>query len=184
MTEGELERLIDATKSVVFQSIRRHLPADLGHSVEDVFQETYLRFYLAFRDRALPQGDGIERWLYVAARNESRKAARAGRRRGRLFQLLRGGYSPASESKDPESKPAAGVVLSPLDLSGLPEAFRETMQLRKEGFSLNEIAARTGAALGTVKSRLARAREWLAREGHNNAGKRRSSDESEAAIES
>lgn len=47
-------------------------------------------------------------------------------------------------------------------IADLPEAFRTTIVLREiEGLSYEEIAEMTGASLGTVKSRIARARQRL-----------------------
>ena len=47
-------------------------------------------------------------------------------------------------------------------ISGLPEAFRTTIVLREiEGMAYEEIAEITGVSLGTVKSRIARARSRL-----------------------
>ncbi len=47
-------------------------------------------------------------------------------------------------------------------IADLPEAFRTTIILREiEGFSYEEIAQMTGVSLGTVKSRIARARAKL-----------------------
>ncbi|NBD14740.1 MAG: sigma-70 family RNA polymerase sigma factor [Cyanobacteria bacterium] len=47
-------------------------------------------------------------------------------------------------------------------IAELPEAFRSTIILREiEGFSYEEIAEMTGVSLGTVKSRIARARAKL-----------------------
>jgi RNA polymerase sigma factor (sigma-70 family) len=47
-------------------------------------------------------------------------------------------------------------------ISNLPEAFRTTIVLREiEGLSYEEIAASTGVSIGTVKSRIARARAGL-----------------------
>lgn len=47
-------------------------------------------------------------------------------------------------------------------IAELPEAFRTTIVLREiEGLSYEEIAEITGASLGTVKSRIARARQRL-----------------------
>lgn len=47
-------------------------------------------------------------------------------------------------------------------IANLPEAFRTTIVLREiEGLSYEEIAHITGVSLGTVKSRIARARQRL-----------------------
>lgn len=47
-------------------------------------------------------------------------------------------------------------------IAGLPESFRTTIVLREiEGLAYEEIAAATGVSLGTVKSRIARARQRL-----------------------
>ncbi|NEO08079.1 sigma factor-like helix-turn-helix DNA-binding protein, partial [Moorena sp. SIO3I8] len=47
-------------------------------------------------------------------------------------------------------------------ISELPEVFRTTIILREiEGMAYEEIAEITGASLGTVKSRIARARARL-----------------------
>ena len=47
-------------------------------------------------------------------------------------------------------------------IADLPEPFRETLVLREfEHLSYREIAALTGAPIGTVMSRLARARDML-----------------------
>jgi RNA polymerase sigma-70 factor (ECF subfamily) len=47
-------------------------------------------------------------------------------------------------------------------ITDLPEAFRTTIVLREiEGMSYEEIAEITGVSLGTVKSRIARARQRL-----------------------
>ncbi|MBX7058301.1 MAG: RNA polymerase sigma factor [Leptospirales bacterium] len=177
VTEAQLAEIIHETRATVFQSIRRHLPADLGHAVEDVVQETYLRFYLHFQHRSLPEGDGRQRWLYVAARNESRKAARSARRRTRLIlaaaQTAQSELSSELERRDDPLDGNAENLRSRLEVQTavLPPHFRQPMQLRLQGLSLKDIARRLSLAAGTVKSRLARGRELLAREQANTGRK-------------
>jgi len=70
----------------------------------------------------------------------------------------------ASDSPTPEDDLATREFYSQLQaaLADLPEIFRTTIILREiEGMSYEEIATITGASLGTVKSRIARARAKL-----------------------
>jgi len=126
---------------------------------EDVVQEAYLRafrFYDSFR------GSDARAWLLMIVRNtcftwlaQNRKA-----------QVSLNEEMPelAHIESNPETILLAGVDLELLrtSLAALPIEFREAIVLRElEGLSYKEISAVTGLPLGTVMSRLARARTRL-----------------------
>lgn len=162
MTEAELADAVEAGKRTVLNAIGRHLPAGLTGQIEDIAQETYLRYFLAFQAKPALTGDDLQRWLYVAARNEALKAARKVRRES--LALWRRNESPGPEADKDVDESGNREVLS-LHIAGMPEPFREATRLRVTGLKIAEIAARLGVSSGTVKSRLSRGKEWLVRSG-------------------
>lgn len=122
---------------------------------EDIVQEAFTRAF-----RAIGQCKGSERaWLMAIVRNCFHDWTRMqddGRRAGDPME--------AADHVDgvamAEGRIAATELRRSIDM--LPEPFRETLVLRElEQFSYQEIAATTGAPIGTVMSRLARARQML-----------------------
>ncbi len=135
------------------------------HDAEDVVQEAYLRAFRAF-DRY--RGGDPRAWLLTIVRNT-------------CYTWLRRNQEAATEAAsaddvaaDPATEPEAmwlrqadGQLLR-AGLEALALEFREALVLRElEGLSYKEIADVTDVPLGTVMSRLARARKqlhtWLAR---------------------
>jgi RNA polymerase sigma factor (sigma-70 family) len=131
------------------------------HDADDVVQEAYLRAYQFFS--GFHGGDG-RAWLLRIVRNTCYTWLKKNR-----------GREPASafdEVKHSGGRPAPGPEAALVEgenrellrraLAGLPEEYREAVVLRElEGLSYREIAGVTGAPIGTVMSRLARARERL-----------------------
>ena len=124
----------------------------------DALQETWVRAVRELHqlrdERAFPA------WLYTIAR----RAASRLRVRGHPGEPLPGDEEPGALPAAPETPDLAGF--DPLDvhraLSTLSLAHREALTLHfLEGFSIAEIGAITGAAEGTVKSRLHHARHAL-----------------------
>jgi len=129
------------------------------HDAQDVVQESYLRalkFFGGFRG-----GDG-RAWLLTIVRHTCYTWLRQNRRDEPLTDL--------DEELRPESGPdpearllrTADHQLLRQALEALPAEFREVVILRElEGLSYKEIAEIANLPLGTVMSRLARARQRL-----------------------
>ncbi len=158
MTEQELKSWIETTKSTVLLAVRKNLPGHLAHTMDDVIQETYFRFYSSF-SKVDPDPELAAGWLYVTARNEARKVIRTSRREESRLLRFTVNYKRETYSENHESQ------LEDIEgaLSDIPEPFGTTMRLRLEGFNIDEIAKKLHIQPGTVKSRLSRGREMLSR---------------------
>jgi RNA polymerase sigma factor (sigma-70 family) len=143
-----------------------HLDAAYGYAryltrddaaAEDVVQESFLRAL-----KAIDQCHGNPKsWLLAIVRNCFHDWVRANGRYVRMDdeEALGAGEADAGEQLD-QAVSARGVRRL---VENLPEPFRATLVLRElEEMSYREIAEITAAPIGTVMSRLARARQMLA----------------------
>jgi len=125
---------------------------------DDIVQDAMLRAFRAFDGF---RGGDAKAWLLTIVRNCWLSAAAATRRRGHTS--LEDENLEAPES-DPEATAIQAGAKRKLDamIAALPEEFREVLILREmEDMSYREIAGITGTPIGTVMSRLARARALL-----------------------
>jgi RNA polymerase sigma factor (sigma-70 family) len=129
---------------------------------EDVVQDAYvraLRFFSSLRD------ENARAWLFTIVRNTW--YGRFPRRAGNAVVNVANEDADdrADVSLDPEAQMIQQQTVEQVRraLETLPTDFREVLVLRElEGLSYKEIAAVVGIPIGTVMSRLARARERLA----------------------
>ena len=139
--------------------------------VEDVTQEAFIKAY-----RALPQfrGDSaFYTWLYRIAINTAKNAVVSRERSPVEYDLDRNNndesYDMQGRMKDSETP--EGLVLTDeirstvnAAIDALPEDLRTAIVLRElEGLSYEEIAAAMDCPVGTVRSRIFRAREAIDR---------------------
>ena len=143
--------------------------------VQDIAQETFIRAY-----RAMPQFRGesaFYTWLYRIAVNTAKKALLEFKRDPLVFEsALAGGrddgdetYQPSRELTDGEtpdavlaSKEIAQTVNAAIE--ALSPDLRQAITLREiEGLTYEEIAELMNCPIGTVRSRIFRAREAIAK---------------------
>lgn len=127
---------------------------------DDIVQEAMLRAWRAFDG---VRGADIKPWLLTIVRNCWRTAGADTRRRAHA-PLPEDDNLLVSADADPEQTAVAASERRKLTeaVALLPDEFRETLVLREiEDMSYREIAEVTGVPIGTVMSRLARARSLL-----------------------
>ncbi|MDF1484356.1 RNA polymerase sigma factor RpoE [Ramlibacter sp. H39-3-26] len=141
--------------------------------VEDIAQETFIRAY-----RALHQFRGEAQfytWLYRIAVNTAKKALVDLKRNPVITEsALRGsgdeddetsmGGNELTSDETPETILAAQEIAATVNaaMEALPEDLRQAVTLREiEGLSYEEIAEAMNCPIGTVRSRIFRAREAI-----------------------
>ena len=127
-------------------------------AAEDIVQDAFLRAFRAFPGF---YGQSPKAWLFAIVRNCVFDWAKANRDTGAVMNETLRQYEETPEAlvgQDQEDHIVRTTV------ENLPEPFRETLVLRElEELSYKEIATLTEVPIGTVMSRLARAREMLAK---------------------
>jgi RNA polymerase sigma-70 factor, ECF subfamily len=165
--EDACTRLVTDHQRMVYQ-LALHLLGDNQEAL-DLSQEVFLRVF-----RTLPQFRGqstLRTWIYRIVVNQASNRMRWWRRRHRSKQVAldeetaaRGELAESRAFAMPDrvlqEREVAGRVWRALDQ--LPFDQRTVIVLREiDGLSYEEISTSLGIAVGTVKSRLARARESL-----------------------
>jgi RNA polymerase sigma-70 factor (ECF subfamily) len=160
-----------ATRERFEQAVLPHLDAAYNlarwltrndHDAQDVTQEAFLR---AFRFFDGYQGGNMRAWLLTIVRNTCYTWMHQNRPPEAAVEFDEEIHSEESSGgADPEIQVLASADKDTVQraLAELPEIFREALVLREmEGMSYKEIADVTSVSIGTVMSRLARARTRL-----------------------
>lgn len=140
--------------------------------IEDVTQEAFIKAY-----RALPQFRGesaFYTWLYRIAINTARNWQAANNRRPVTSSIVEGTDGETFDEIDnltdigtPESMLASRQIAETVNaaMQALPSDLRTAILLREiDGMSYEDIAQAMGCPIGTVRSRIFRAREAIAAE--------------------
>jgi RNA polymerase sigma factor (sigma-70 family) len=165
----------DAAGQAAFAAlVMRHGPMVLGvclqflgdrHHAEDAFQAVFL--ILARKARSIRDPDLLGNWLYGVAMRTSRYARlRLSRQRKNeeAGSMLDAGSSVAVASAEQSVLAREQAALLHDEIERLPRAFRLAVVLcYLEGLTVHEAARRLRCSHGTVRSRMARARDKLRR---------------------
>jgi RNA polymerase sigma factor (sigma-70 family) len=162
-----LDRYASRRDETAFEAlVARHGPMVLGvcrrvlddpHAVDDAFQATFL--VLVRKAGTLGEHDAIGQWLYgVACRVALRARCELATRRSREVPVERA--DGVARGDEPGSNELAPILDE--ELARLPAKYRAPVVLcYLEGLTHEEAARRLGWPIGSVKGRLARARDLL-----------------------
>jgi RNA polymerase sigma-70 factor (ECF subfamily) len=130
-------------------------------AAEDVAQETFISAFLAIDGF---RGGSLRGWLLRIASNRSYDSIRSTKRRSENSldeSLEHPSFQPASKDPSPEQMALRGELRDEIQnavLSLPPDQRAVVVMIDVQGLSYDEASEATGASLGTVKSRLSRAR--------------------------
>lgn len=128
-----------------------------AHDAEDVVQDACLRALKYFEGFRGEEGTSARAWLLTIVRNTAHTWRKRHRPDALAVEFDESEHSAAIADRDPEAKETLGRALEHL----APE-FREVIVLRElQGLSYKEIGDVVGVPVGTVMSRLSRARARL-----------------------
>jgi RNA polymerase sigma factor (sigma-70 family) len=131
------------------------------HEAEDAFQAAFL--ILAKKAAHISRRESVSGWLYRVAYRVGLQARAVALKRAAREQSVQGVPIPSGEN-DPSTEAAGRELRQALDeeLTRLPGKYRTVLVLRcLAGKSSEETARELGCPVGTVESRLTRAREKL-----------------------
>ena len=165
LVRGYLNGPGETSDSAFAVLVERHGPMVLGvcrrmlrdeHAAEDAFQAVFL--LLARKARSVNVDDSLGRWLHGVTR---RVAARA-----RAVANREVPAATAAHDRSPGPADAAALAeerdLVWLEVTRLPRKYREAVALcHLDGLSHDDAAEALGLPVGTIRSRLSRARDLL-----------------------
>ncbi len=161
-----VKRFIDGDESAFAILVQRHkekvrniiyLTMNSSNSVDDIAQDVFLTVYRNLDDFRFESQ--FTTWLYRITVNKCKDYMRKIKIRN-IFTPIKEAEGKSEDNITPESKDISGIVHKAI--GKLPEKLRVPLLLKDiEGMSYQEIAETVQCEIGTVKSRIFRAREGL-----------------------
>lgn len=161
-----VKRFIDGDESAFSVLVQRHkekvrniiyLTMNSSNSVDDIAQDVFLTVYRNLNSFRFESQ--FTTWLYRITVNKCKDYMRKIKIRN-IFTPIKEAEGKTEDGNNPESKDISGIVHKAI--GKLPEKLRVPLLLKDiEGMSYQEIAETVQCEIGTVKSRIFRAREGL-----------------------
>jgi RNA polymerase sigma-70 factor (ECF subfamily) len=161
-----VKRFIDGDESAFAVLVQRHkekvrniiyLTMSSSNSVDDIAQDVFLTVYRNLNNFRFESQ--FTTWLYRITVNKCKDYMRKIKIRN-IFTPLKEAEEKTGDTTAPESNDISGIVQKAI--GKLPEKLRVPLLLKDiEGMSYQEIAETVQCEIGTVKSRIFRAREGL-----------------------
>lgn len=161
MNEQEFYNFVEETKRLVLSAIRRYLPGDYYHSIDDIAQETYLRAYKGLKKINFDSPKSLNNWLYTIAKNETfrmtEKLKKEEIKARKTMESIPEEYDNIQRIFDEEIIELKEII------STLPEKYKSIFELLVLGFSEKQISEKLSVKKGTIKSRIHRGKEIICR---------------------
>ncbi len=161
-----VKRFIDGDESTFALLVQRHkekvrniiyLTMSSSNSVDDIAQDVFLTVYRNLNNFRFESQ--FTTWLYRITVNKCKDYMRKSKIRN-IFTPIKEAEGKSDDSSIPESNDISTIVHKAI--KELPEKLRVPLLLKDiEGMSYQEIAETVECEIGTVKSRIFRAREGL-----------------------
>ncbi len=147
--------LVERYQGAVFCMVRNLLPHP--NDYEDIAQEVFLAAYTRLGSYD-PGRAAFSTWLLTIARNKCLNALK------RQKPIVTNGLPEKADQRTPQTNMAEEELSQQLDVALASLPFEQKMAFvlsEVQGFSYEEIGQIEGVSLGTVKSRISRAKEKL-----------------------
>jgi RNA polymerase sigma-70 factor (ECF subfamily) len=128
---------------------------------EDIGQDVFLSVYKSLNSFDESEGTPFSAWLFIAARNRCVSELRFRKNKETLPIENAFDISTGAKAIDEVLIEQERLKIIKESLVQLPERFRNAIMGSLRGESLDDIAKKEGTSIGTVKSRLFRAREMM-----------------------
>jgi len=162
VSKEQFIEIVEETKGIVLGAVRKYLFHHYAHAIDDVVQETYFRAYKSLTKNDFEDRAKLSTWLYTIAKNEAFRMNAKFKREEQKTDLFAVFAKTTPENDFKIDEKAVGVIMKNINL--LPEKYRTIVMLFYDGESEAKIAETLLLPMGTVKSRLHRAKNLLSKQ--------------------
>ena len=153
-----LEEIVKDTKKIVLHAIRKHLNEENYEYIDDIAQEVYFRVYKSLKKKPFEQGSKISTWIYVITKNECFRLNTKLKKEKIIEKKVIEEYQIQQDFNESKNDIYNSWMES---IQNLPVKYKKLVYCFIQGFSEKEISSLFSLKLGTVKSRIHRAKKLL-----------------------